>query len=87
MSFRTLQRQLAREGASYSRIVTRVRQQMAQQLLEQSDQKLEDIARQLGYSNLPNFTRAFRRWTGITPGEYRRLHRAGRPVSVTSVVY
>jgi AraC-like DNA-binding protein len=83
ISFRTLKRQLAREGESYSRIVTRVRQRMAQQLLEQSGTKLREIAWQLGYSDLPNFMRAFRRWTGITPGEYRHLHQAGMPVTVT----
>jgi AraC-like DNA-binding protein len=83
MSFRSLQRRLAREGKSYSRIVTNARQQMAEQLLRENSKKLAEIARQLGYSNLPNFTRAFRRWSGITPSEYRQLHLAGHRVSIT----
>jgi len=77
MSFRTLQRRLAREGTSYSKIVTEVRQRMAEQLLRENSMKLVEIARQLGYSNLPNFTRAFRRWSGITPSEYRQLDPSG----------
>jgi AraC-like DNA-binding protein len=82
MSFRSMQRQLAKEGESYSGIVTCIRQQMAEQLLAVSSERLTDIARQLGYSNLPNFSRAFRRWTGVTPGEYRRLRLQGCKVSI-----
>lgn len=84
MSFRSMQRRLAREGETYSGIVTRIRQQLAEQLLADPGQRLTDVARQLGYSNLSNFTRAFRRWTGITPGEYRRLFLQGNNVSIMS---
>jgi len=35
---------------------------------------LTEIAGRLGYSDLPNFIRAFKRWTGVGPNEFRRLH-------------
>lgn len=75
MGFRTLQRRLRDEGQSYSDILARVRMRQARTLLLESHEELSDIASQLGYSNTPNFIRAFRSWTGITPGEYR-LHQA-----------
>ena len=71
MSFRTLQRKLQNEGQTYSDILERVRLQLSQAMLRESNEKVSDIARQLGYSNAPNFIRAFRSWTGFTPGEYR----------------
>ena len=40
-----------------------------------------EIAAQLGYSELPNFTRAFRKWTGMTPVAYRERNRPAQAVS------
>ena len=71
MSFRTLQRKLQSEGETYSGILERVRMRLSETMLKESDEKISDIARQLGYSNAPNFIRAFRGWAGVTPGEYR----------------
>ncbi len=78
MSFRTLQRKLRREGESYSNILERVRMRLSESILRESDEKISEIARQLGYSNTPNFIRAFRGWTGVTPGEYRAYSEASR---------
>jgi AraC-like DNA-binding protein len=71
MNPRTLQRQLSEEGRVYSRILAEVRAESAMHLLETSDARLSEISDQLGYSNLSNFNRAFRRWVGVSPSEFR----------------
>ncbi|XID75813.1 AraC family transcriptional regulator ligand-binding domain-containing protein [Alkanindiges sp. WGS2144] len=72
MSDRTLKRQLAAEGTSYSNVVDEVRYRYAISLLSRSDYSLEQISDELGYSDVGNFTRAFKRWTGRTPGNWRK---------------
>lgn len=73
MSERTLKRQLAQAGTTYSDIVDDLRRKEATQRLVQGD-PIEHIAEVLGYSDVANFTRAFKRWTGCTPAQYRREH-------------
>ena len=75
-SFRNLQRRLRAEGTCYSEIRDEVRQRIARKLLRQSDEDIAGIAQRLGYSDACNFSRAFRRWTGISPGRYRRMSRS-----------
>ena len=71
-SVRSFQRRLTELDASFSELVDRVRFRTASQLLEDSGVKIIDIALALGYSDPAHFTRAFRRWTSLTPLEYRR---------------
>lgn len=71
VSPRTLQRRLDEESTSFSKVLERLRMQRAQAMLGQPDIKLIEIAFELGYENQPSFTRAFRRWAGVTPSEYR----------------
>jgi AraC-like DNA-binding protein len=74
-SVRTLQRQLTEAGCNYRDVVQRVRFETARELLKEPEGKLVDIACVLGYADQAHFTRAFRRWTGVAPGEYRaQLH-------------
>ncbi len=47
----------------------------ARQLLRESSQPVDIIASSLGYSDASNFSRAFRRWQGMTPALYRRRER------------
>jgi AraC-like DNA-binding protein len=68
---RNLQRKLAAEQTTYSEVVDNVRCRAAMSRLRDSELNLNQIARRLGYSEHAAFTRAFRRWTGITPNEYR----------------
>jgi AraC-like DNA-binding protein len=75
VSTRTLKRKLAALGTSYTAILDETRRQRALLLLEDRALPLAEIAERLGYTELPNFTRAFRKWTGTTPAAYRR--RAG----------
>ncbi|PQA34254.1 AraC family transcriptional regulator [Amnimonas aquatica] len=72
MSERTLKRQLAHEGTTFSDILEDLRRQKAIQLLDDQQASIERIAECLGYSDVANFNRAFKRWTGTTPGQYRR---------------
>jgi AraC-like DNA-binding protein len=73
VSPRTLKRQLAGEGTSFSQIEDEERREKAMFLLGSPALSLKEIADRLGYANLANFSRAFQRWTGHTPGEHRTL--------------
>jgi AraC-like DNA-binding protein len=72
MSLRTLQRRLGENGVSYSRLVEEERFRLAGELIRQSRLRITDVAMELGYTDLANFTHAFYRWTGLSPREYRR---------------
>ncbi len=71
LSERTLQRRLAEEGSSYQQLLTDTRQQLAERYLDDGQLPAAEIALLLGYSEPSVFFRAFRNWTGLTPGEYR----------------
>ena len=77
LSARTLQRRLSEEGLTYAGIVTRARCDVAQRMLEDPACKIIEVALDLGYSDQAHFTRAFARWTGVTPREFRRLRATG----------
>ena len=71
-SVRTLQRHLRATGLTYADVVERARRAEAQRMLKERQSPIGDIARALGYSDPAHFTRAFLRWTGITPRDFRR---------------
>ena len=75
-SVRTLQRRLKDIGVSFSDLQDDVRKTMALNLLENETLALAEIAFTLGYSEVSAFNHAFRRWTGESPGDYRRNYRA-----------
>lgn len=75
MSVRTLQRHLAAVGLTHESLVGRARFATAASLLEETDTKILEIALDLGYSDHAHFTRAFRRWAGCPPQEFRRRRR------------
>jgi len=83
MSVRALQRRLAEAGVSHGRLVAESRFAAAVRLLEGTDATVLDIALDLGYSDHAHFTRAFRRWTGIAPRDFRRVSRRMRGTSLT----
>ncbi|MGB0220903.1 MAG: AraC family transcriptional regulator [Sinimarinibacterium flocculans] len=72
MSARSLRRKLDAEGTTFRQIVEGERRQLAEQLLRGTQMTLDEMAIQLGYSDTASFTRAFRRWQAVAPGEYRR---------------
>lgn len=71
VSPRTLKRKLADEGTTFSTIRDDLRRQRALLLLDDRRLAIGEVAARLGYTELPNFTRAFRKWTGVTPAAYR----------------
>lgn len=72
ISLRSFYRLLANEGYSYRSIVAGMRQRLAKKYLQDASLSYSDVAMLLGYSEQSAFTRAFRDWMGITPGEYRK---------------
>lgn len=77
LSRQTLARRLAALGTSYQGIREALRRDRACALLARGDQSLGQIADTLGYSEPSAFQRAFKLWTGLPPGDYRRRHRTG----------
>lgn len=71
MTSRTLRRKLESEETSYQLILNNVRKQLAMDYLRKTRMSTEDIAASLGFSDAPNFRQAFKKWTGITPSEFR----------------
>lgn len=71
---RSLQRELAREGETFRDVVGKVRFELARNLLENTDMYLKDIAHELDYNSETHLIRAFRRWAGLTPCQYRENH-------------
>ncbi len=71
LSTRTLQRRLAQHQLNFQQLLDDVRQQLCQQYLQQQV-SLSDIAQLIGYSDQSAFTRAYKRWTGMTPLQQRR---------------
>lgn len=81
MSIRSLQRRLAAAGFSYAHLMAQGRLAKAAHLLRTTDTKVVDIALVVGYSDQAHFSRAFRRWTGTSPRDFRRLNRPAAPPS------
>jgi AraC-like DNA-binding protein len=71
MAPRTLQRRLLEDGLTFQTLLDQVRCEMALALLKEREMTLSELAFRLGYSDLRPFARAFKRWTGTTPGSYR----------------
>ncbi|MGL6108907.1 MAG: AraC family transcriptional regulator [Rubrivivax sp.] len=72
MTSRNLRRKLEAEGTSYQALLDGVRQSLARDYLNNSFLGVDDIAAALGFSDAAAFRHAFKRWTGITPTEFRR---------------
>ena len=75
MHRRTLDRQLQRCGLHYSDLLESVKTDVAEQLLRDTDMRVQQVAESLDFSSAANFATAFRRWTGVTPSEFRRSAR------------
>ncbi len=71
MSRRTLQRKLAEAETTYQKLVEDTRRDLALRYLEHPRYSITDITFMLGFSQQSAFTRAFRRWTGQAPSEFR----------------
>ena len=72
MSQRSLQRRLREEGTTYKELLNETRRDLAAQYIKVSGVSINEITYLLGFSEPSNFSRAFKRWTGVSPSEYRQ---------------
>ena len=72
LSERTLHRRLAGEGHGFQQLNEQIKQRLAERLLSDSRLDLNSIAQRLGYAEAASFSRAFSRWTGYAPGQWKR---------------
>lgn len=79
MTPRTLHRRLEDEGTSFREILDEVRHTLAVEHLKSGRFNVEEIAFMLGYSELANFRRAFKRWESMPPSAFRMRSDSGRP--------
>jgi AraC-like DNA-binding protein len=77
MSVATLRRRLKEEGTTHSQILDDLRFELAKGYLRRQDLAVSEIAYNLGFSHVNAFHKAFKRWTGSAPVEYRARFRAG----------
>lgn len=73
MHVRTLQRELSDAGTDFRTLIDEVRYEIARDVLKQ-ELPITDLALNLGYSELSAFSRAFKRWSGLTPQRWRLEH-------------
>ena len=76
MSVRNLQEKLKAENTTYSEILRDVRENLSKQYLRQSPYSVSEIAYMIGFSEPGVFIRSFKKWTGVTPGLYRKEYRS-----------
>jgi AraC-like DNA-binding protein len=75
LSERTLRRRLSSEGTSYQQLLDELRREQALARVMLDQFSLEQLANTLGFSDMSTFHRAFKRWTGLSPGRYREQMR------------
>lgn len=82
MSPRTLHRRLADAGLSCQELIDDVRRRLAEEFLRNTQLPVEEIAGRTGFSDASNFRKAFKRWSGDTPANYRRRASGREPSAV-----
>jgi len=76
VSERTLRRRLEAESTSFRATFEEIRDLLAREYLVETELTVAEIAHLLDYAETVNFRRAFVRWNGVTPSEYRQRHMA-----------
>jgi AraC-like DNA-binding protein len=77
MSRRTLTRKLLEQGTTFKGLLEEVRREIAERALISEDVGIAEIAERLGFAESNAFHRAFKRWTGMTPSEFRQANWRG----------
>ena len=77
MHRRTLNRRLRASGTTFQRLVEEMRYEIARQLLEDTRMSVVEIAAALDYADASAFTRAFKRWSGVSSAAWRAKHAQG----------
>ena len=75
ISERSLQRQLGQQQTTFQMLLAEVRRQHAEYLLKHSKLSIQEVADRLGYADISHFSRAFKRWTNVTPRFYREVNK------------
>lgn len=70
---RSMQRRLKEEGSSFQILIDDIRKEMAIDVLQKDGSSIRELAQMLGYSEASTFRRAFKRWTGMTPGQFQKV--------------
>ena len=76
VSERTLRRRLEAESTSFRSVFDEIRDLLAREYLAKTELTIADIAHLLDYAETVNFRRAFVRWNGVTPSQYRQQQAA-----------
>jgi AraC-like DNA-binding protein len=76
MSSQTLRRHLATVGANFQKLKNDLRCDVAMDLLKLPELSIEEVSEKIGFSEQSTFYRAFKKWTGTTPGAYRTTYLA-----------
>jgi AraC-like DNA-binding protein len=71
LSLRTFHRRLADDGTSYQSIVDGMRRSLATELLENTNLTISEVADRTGFSDGAGFRKAFKKWTGKSPNDFR----------------
>ena len=71
VSMRSLQRRLNNENTNFKELLEGTRHELALRYIREQHRTIGEITYLLGFSEPSNFSRAFRRWTGMSPAEYR----------------
>ena len=79
LSLRPLRARLSQQGSSYQQLLDEERARRARQALADDELSIRAIAESLGFQDGSNFSRVFRRWTGMTPLAYRQAQRQSKP--------
>lgn len=77
LSVRTLQRRLDEEGVTFAALLYRARRRVAESSLRKPRARIVDVANALGYADSAVLSRAFKRWTGSSPGRFAKRKKAG----------
>ncbi|MDH3762549.1 MAG: helix-turn-helix transcriptional regulator [Gammaproteobacteria bacterium] len=72
LSQRSLQRRLAEQDLSFVRLLEDTRRDLSREYVRDPQRSINEVAYLLGFSEPGNFSRAFRRWYGQTPSQYRQ---------------
>lgn len=72
LSSRTVRRKLSLEGSHYKQLLMTLRENEAKRLLKETTWSVEKIAEHLGYSETSGFNHAFKKWTGLSPNQFRK---------------
>jgi AraC-like DNA-binding protein len=75
MSLRSLQRRLQDQGTSYKELLEQTRRELAEQYVRNTRLSINEITFLLGFTEPANFSRAFRRWHGLSPSAFRERER------------